>query len=575
MTLAVVVATEPVEGTAAGGPASTAELRYGDTDQALLRRLLDQLASLNVHDAHVIARPETVAALRRPGHPGHPGEPGEPGDPGYDVIEAYDVAMDLREIARLAGGAGEPVLVLHGDLVMSNEQLARVVHDAKPGAFALVAGRRPEQEPFRPVVRTKGGLVVSAGSRHHQVTDPDAEFRGVLRVGPKSARELATVAERLADLVGTLPKSEPVRTLGQAPQEAARFVDNEAVAVERALRTRPVTGSAAGALGGTPPRGDDAPALLLVGLVRSGVRVAARPVRDLVCDRVLTAGQLTAARAAVDAVDEDRVRLKDAVKGNDGFFTTYAVSTYSRYIARWAAGRNLTPNMVTSMSMAVAVVAAVWFSEGTRLGLVLGGLLLYFAFVLDCVDGQLARYTRQFSTLGAWLDATFDRAKEYVVYVGLAMGSTAAAVGTLAHGGDVWGLAVAALILQTVRHMIDFSFEAARVRAPAAPLPEVPLTDRDDSVLDPPPAAAGGAHRARGGGGLGHLAMWLSARTEKISGLRWVKKIVILPIGERFALIAISAALFNAKVTFLSLLIWGSLATAYTLTGRVLRSLAR
>ncbi|MBC6458144.1 CDP-alcohol phosphatidyltransferase family protein [Actinomadura sp. HBU206391] len=568
MALAVVVATEPVEGAAAGGPASTAELRYGDTDQVLLRRLLDQLASLNVHDAHVIARPATVAALR------HPGESGEPGydAPGYDVIESADVAMDLREIARLAGAAREPVLVLHGDLVMSNEQLARVVHDTKPGALALVAGRRPEQEPFRPVVRTKGGLVVSAGSRHHQVTDPDAEFRGVLRVGSKLAGELAAAAKNLADLVGTLPDSEPVRALGQAPQEVDRFVDNEAVAVERALRTRAVAGSAAAGLGGTPPRGDDAPALLLVGLVRSGVRVAARPVRDLVCDRVLTAGQVPAARAAVDAVDEDRVRLNDAVKGNDGFFTTYAVSTYSRYIAKWAARRQLTPNMVTSMSMAVAVVAAVWFSAGTRLGLVLGGLLLYFAFVLDCVDGQLARYTRQFSTLGAWLDATFDRAKEYVVYVGLAMGSTAAAAGTLAHGGDVWGLAVAALILQTVRHMIDFSFEAARVRGPAAPLPEVPLTDRDDSMLDPPPSAPGTARRP---GGLGHLAMWLSARTERIGGLRWAKKIVILPIGERFALIAITAALFNAKVTFLSLLIWGSLATAYTLTGRVLRSLAR
>ena len=50
------------------------------------------------------------------------------------------------------------------------------------------------------------------------------------------------------------------------------------------------------------------------------------------------------------------------------------------------------------------------------------------AFVFDCVDGQLARYTRQFSTLGAWLDATFDRAKEYTVFAGLAVGSTAAVV---------------------------------------------------------------------------------------------------------------------------------------------------
>ena len=108
--------------------------------------------------------------------------------------------------------------------------------------------------------------------------------------------------------------------------------------------------------------------------------------------------------------------------------------------------------------MAIAVVSAVWFADGGRPAMLLGAALLYVAFVLDCVDGQLARYTRQFSTLGAWLDATFDRAKEYVAYAGLAAGAVASGA------GEVWGLAIAALGLQTVRHMIDFSFGAARRR---------------------------------------------------------------------------------------------------------------
>jgi hypothetical protein len=546
MTLAVVVATEPVQGAAVGVPAATAELVYAGTERTLLLRLLDQLASLNVHDTYVITRPETAAALRKSGHSGHAdGDAGRrPRDarcPG--VIESHDLAMDLREIARLAGAAREPMLILHGDLVMNDEQMARLVYDTKPPALALVAGRRPDAEPARPLLRTKGGHVVSAGSRHHQVTAPDAEFRGALRAGPRAAARLAVIAEELADLAGTLPDVEPIRRSGAEPRRPA-----------------------------APVTGDDPPALLLVGLVRAGVRVDARPVADLVCDRALTAGQVSAARVAVESVDEDEIRLDAAVKSNDGLFTTYAVSTYSRHIARWSARRRLTPNMVTCMSMAVAVVAAVWFGAGTRTGMVLGGLLFYFAFVLDCVDGQLARYTRQFSTLGAWLDATLDRAKEYVVYAGLAVGSTAAVAGGSVHSGDVWALAAGALILQTVRHMIDFAFDAARVRTPAAPAPGVPLADQDDGALDPAPRPAGGSRR---GGGLGRLAVWLSARTERIGGLRWAKKVVILPIGERFALISVTAALFNAKVTFLSLLVWGSVAMAYTLTGRVLRSLAR
>jgi hypothetical protein len=305
--------------------------------------------------------------------------------------------------------------------------------------------------------------------------------------------------------------------------------------------------------------------------VRSGVKVTGRGSRELVCERVLDQAQADAAQQAVDAVDEDRVRLDAAVKNNDGFFTTYAVSTYSRFIARWCAKRGWTPNGVTAISMGISVVAAAWFATGHRWGMVLGAICLYFAFVFDCVDGQLARYTRQFSTLGAWLDATFDRAKEYTVFAGLAVGSTAAAVGSSVHGGDVWYLAVAALTLQTGRHMVDFAFGAAKRRTPPEPIPVLPLAMPDDSVLDEPEPKRS---RPRGGG-VGHLAVWLSGRSEKVRVFHWFKKIIVLPIGERFALIAIVSALFNARVTFIALLVWGGLAAAYTLTGRVLRSMAK
>jgi hypothetical protein len=40
------------------------------------------------------------------------------------------------------------------------------------------------------------------------------------------------------------------------------------------------------------------------------------------------------------------------------------------------------------------------------------------------------------------------------------------------------------------------------------------------------------------------------------------------------ALIAVTAGLFDARVTFLALLGWGALATLYTLTGRIARSVS-
>lgn len=240
------------------------------------------------------------------------------------------------------------------------------------------------------------------------------------------------------------------------------------------------------------------------------------------------------ARQAVAAVDDEAVRLRTAVKSRDGFFTTYAISPYSRYLARWCARRGLTPNQVTTASLLTALIAAGCAATGTRGGFVAAGLLLILSFVLDCTDGQLARYSLRYSTLGAWLDATFDRAKEYAYYAGLALGA--------ARGGDdVWALALGAMVLQTCRHVVDFSFNEANHDATANTSPTAALSDKLDSVG------------------------WTV----------WVRRMIVLPIGERWALIAVLTALTTPRITLVVLLIGCALAACYTTAGRVLRSLTR
>ncbi|GGN23568.1 DUF5941 domain-containing protein [Streptomyces fuscichromogenes] len=239
-------------------------------------------------------------------------------------------------------------------------------------------------------------------------------------------------------------------------------------------------------------------------------------------------------RQAVAAVDDEAVRLKSAVKSRDGFFTTFFISPYSRYLARWCARRGLTPNQVTTASLLTALVAAACAATGTRIGFVAAGALLICSFVLDCTDGQLARYSLQYSTLGAWLDATFDRAKEYAYYAGLALGA--------ARGGDdVWALALGAMILQTCRHVVDFSFNEANHDATANTSPTAALSDKLDSVG------------------------WTV----------WVRRMIVLPIGERWALIAVLTAATTPRITFYVLLAGCACAATYTTAGRVLRSLTR
>ncbi|MFJ6572782.1 DUF5941 domain-containing protein [Streptomyces sp. NPDC091292] len=245
------------------------------------------------------------------------------------------------------------------------------------------------------------------------------------------------------------------------------------------------------------------------------------------------------ARQSVAAVDDEAVRLRTAVKSRDGFFTTYCVSPYSRYLARWCARRGLTPNQVTTASLVTALIAAGCAATGTRAGFVAAGVLLLLSFVLDCTDGQLARYSLQYSTLGAWLDATFDRAKEYAYYAGLALGA--------ARGGDdVWALALGAMVLQTCRHVVDFSFSESTYDS------TVSTADSGTS-----PTAA------------------LSGRLDSVGWTVWARRMIVLPIGERWALIAVLTALTTPRLTLTVLLIGCGLAACYTTAGRVLRSLTR
>lgn len=243
------------------------------------------------------------------------------------------------------------------------------------------------------------------------------------------------------------------------------------------------------------------------------------------------------ARQAVAAVDDEAVRLKSAVKARDGFFTTFCISPYSRYVARWCARRGLTPNQVTTVSLLTALIAASCAATGTRGGFVAAGVLLIASFVLDCADGQLARYSLQYSTLGAWLDATFDRAKEYAYYAGLALGA--------ARGGDdVWALALGAMILQTCRHVVDFSFNEANAG------------DTDATANTSPTAA-------------------LSDKLDSVGWTVWVRRMIVLPIGERWAMIAVLTAVTTPRITFYVLLAGCALAATYTTAGRVLRSVTR
>ena len=100
-----------------------------------------------------------------------------------------------------------------------------------------------------------------------------------------------------------------------------------------------------------------------------------------------------------------------------------------------------TPNKLTVAGFGIAVVAAIACALGHWLP---GAVLVLFGGVFDLFDGALARATGTASRLGAFMDSTFDRAGEAVVYLGIVY---AAAAAGFALGGLLAAAAMAAAFL--------------------------------------------------------------------------------------------------------------------------------
>jgi hypothetical protein len=568
----IVLATAPCDTGDETGPA--AALPWGDG--TVLQRLLAQLADLGVSAVQVITRPGWEDHLR----PSLENSP-EAAPLVAELHASPGTAEDLRTIARLADSGEGGVFVTAGDIVTHREALAGLLADPRLTTGVLGSSKKLGRAfAFR--ARAVRGRVVSSASPYHAVHHPNLRYLSVLKVAPANRRALAETAAGLAELTEP-PLPSPwqeelhaksgawrqlLARLARDPDEESASEDpvaedvvlspEDEAELERWIATAP----------------EDASSLLLVGLVRSGAHVGVSHLRDLFWARPLSREAALRAAGEITSYDEDRVLLDSAVKANDGFFTTFFVSPYSKYVARWAARRGFTPNQVTTVSLGIGVLAAAAFATGERAGLIAGAILLQIAFMTDCVDGQLARYTRTFTSLGAWLDSMFDRTKEYVVFAGLAIGASRT-------GDSVWLLAGSAMALQTVRHAIDFSYPIAQHQVLAAarqPPLEQPADRLTAAILDSDAPAPAQPERGRSMGlgarvlGRG-FAIWRALHRRP--AVRWIKKIVAFPIGERFAVISIMAALTDAKTTFVVLLSWGGASAAYKMAGRVLRSVVR
>jgi len=92
-------------------------------------------------------------------------------------------------------------------------------------------------------------------------------------------------------------------------------------------------------------------------------------------------------------------------------------------VARAMARTGLTPNQLTLIGFGIAALGALF--AGIEWWL-LAGIVGTVGAAFDAFDGAVARVTGTASTFGAFMDSTFDRAGEALLYIGIIVGCTRA-----------------------------------------------------------------------------------------------------------------------------------------------------
>jgi phosphatidylglycerophosphate synthase len=128
-------------------------------------------------------------------------------------------------------------------------------------------------------------------------------------------------------------------------------------------------------------------------------------------------------------LDEIRART---YKEKDAWWTVWLVDPVAARLVWLAAPYpGLTPNRITALAFALGLGSAAAFAQRTTWWLVAGALLFHVSFVVDCVDGKIARLNGTGSVFGMWLDFVLDRVKVLICAVAL-FGGQFARTGDLA-----------------------------------------------------------------------------------------------------------------------------------------------
>jgi phosphatidylglycerophosphate synthase len=145
-------------------------------------------------------------------------------------------------------------------------------------------------------------------------------------------------------------------------------------------------------------------------------------------------------------------------KARDAWWTVVLVDPLAGRLVRFTANRSsLTPNALSAAALVLGLGAAGCFWAADWKWLVAGAVIYHLSFVLDCMDGKIARLKGTGTVFGGWLDYVFDRVRVLICALALTGGQFAAT------GRPVYlALGVGIVFLDMLRYLDALKVAAAR-----------------------------------------------------------------------------------------------------------------
>lgn len=107
---------------------------------------------------------------------------------------------------------------------------------------------------------------------------------------------------------------------------------------------------------------------------------------------------------------DKKTRLWAAKTKNDEWWSSFVTAPLGIVFSYWAVDiQEITPNRITAASFAVAIVAALCILTSNSVGFIAAAVFIHLSHILDCMDGQVARYRGTSSAVGSYYDRLSDQ----------------------------------------------------------------------------------------------------------------------------------------------------------------------